>query len=310
MSILLYSTLKKYSVSLFHIKYRNYVQFKQAKNCYRMNYMTTSAINSKMLLFVPNSHLHCTYRLFGNNIGSNNIGFLIKFFENFKKHSRKLDYNNGFDKCLLENSSWNNTVNRARKLCDYKMDLFKRLKQEFQTIELMDYKQFLQNEYFQQFSWYVCNEKKTKLKCFFLICRLYSRTYNYQITGLITILLTKLYLYSSPLLPEEKLQKIIKDVDKLAECYDMISYGFYFHDITTYRDSSLFEKSLRNLMILLGDYFLVKSSIDVASFHQLDLYKTYVNTMLKICEGESICLEQFGSIDSESLILSDIGILL
>lgn len=90
-------------------------------------------------------------------------------------------------------------------------------------------------------------------------------------------------------------RKIETDVNRLAQSYDLISYGFYFHDITSYQEDSLFEKSLRNLMILFGDYFLVKSNCEAASFKQIDLYNIHVNTTLKICEGESISFEHYDS---------------
>lgn len=50
------------------------------------------------------------------------------------------------------NNSWSNTVMRARKMCNYNIDVYKRLKNEFQAIETMNYKQFLKNEYFKHFS--------------------------------------------------------------------------------------------------------------------------------------------------------------
>lgn len=84
--------------------------------------------------------------------------------------------------------------------------------------------------------------------------------------------------------------KLNSDIVKLAECYDMVSYGFYFHDTISNLDENTYEKALRNLLLLLGDYFLVKSSYNVASFSKIDLYKIYVQTISKYSEGESLSL--------------------
>lgn len=89
---------------------------------------------------------------------------------------------------------------------------------------------------------------------------------------------------------EEERSKLESDLVKIAECYDMISYGFYFHDTISNLDVESYEKSLRNLLILLGDYFLVKSSYEVISFSRIDLYKIYVQTVSKCSEGESLSL--------------------
>lgn len=143
--------------------------------------------------------------------------------------------------------------------------------------------------------------------CF--ICSHYFRTYNYQVTGLITIIFTKLFLNSKHYWPElfsiscnerqnssnsdeHSNLKLNSDIIKLAECFDMVCYGFYFHDTISNLDENSYEKSLQNLLLLLGDYFLVKSSYDVASFSQIDLYKIYVQTISKYSEGESLSLAE------------------
>lgn len=91
--------------------------------------------------------------------------------------------------------------------------------------------------------------------------------------------------------------KLNSDIIKLAECYDSVSYGFYFHDTISNLDENTYEKSLRNLLLLLGDYFLVKSSFDVASFSKIDLYKIYVQTISKYSEGESLSLSESDNYD-------------
>ena len=92
------------------------------------------------------------------------------------------------------------------------------------------------------------------------------------------------------------------DIKKLAECYDMISYGYYFHDLIDPGLSSTSKPSLRNLFILIGDYFLVKSSYDVASFKQVELYKIYVQSIQKYSEGEALGLSSTPSTSSNSLV--------
>ena len=72
----------------------------------------------------------------------------------------------------------------------------------------------------------------------------------------------------------------------------MISYGYYFHDLVDPGLSSSTKPSLRNLLILIGDYFLVKSSYDVASFQQIELYKIYVQSVQKYSEGEALGISE------------------
>ena len=112
-------------------------------------------------------------------------------------------------------------------------------------------------------------------------------------TGLVTIIFTKLFLVSTQYWPVDIIGKpktliqAEKDIKKIAECYDMISCGFYFHDLIESEKSSSSKRSLRNLFILIGDYFMVKSSYDVASFKQVELFKIYAKSLQNFTEGES-----------------------
>lgn len=86
------------------------------------------------------------------------------------------------------------------------------------------------------------------------------------------------------------LLQIEADLKKLAECYDLISYGFYFHDLIDPRLANSSKSSLRNMLILIGDYFLVKSNYDVAQLKQIELYKIWAHTTQKYSEGEAMRL--------------------
>ena len=183
------------------------------------------------------------------------------------------------------NISWNETINKARIICHYDINLYHKMIYDHKLKKYINFQQLESKKSFQHFTNY-----------FFL-------TYNYQITGLVTILFTKLFLYSKHFLPksfyndnyvlinEVENRKLESDLVKLAEEYDMVNYGFYFHDIISHLDVDSYEKSFRNLLVLLGDYFLAKSSYDVASFNRIDLFKIYVMAVNMFTQGESLSME-------------------
>ena len=70
----------------------------------------------------------------------------------------------------------------------------------------------------------------------------------------------------------------------------MISYGFYFHDCISPLKENNVKNSLKNLQLLVGDYFFAKALLKISLFEKIKLYNLISNTTVKISEGKSLAL--------------------
>lgn len=143
----------------------------------------------------------------------------------------------------------------------------------------------------------------------------YAMTYDYQITGLTTLLLTRLCsLSSAKSCSSEKFSnslsicktKLELDTLRLAKCYDMVSFAFYFHDgICPSLEGDRNLTFLSRLQLLLGDYLAASTLHNMAYFTDAGHLNRITQGLAAFCEGESLAEELAGDYSKKPKKLID-----